>query len=380
MAQSIGSLYVLKSKTHKTGWRLLRETYEDGIRKQASVSPLAWVALGFSITMTLEQAKARAKQLNGENSVKRAEQGAIAKIARRVEKDQFHHSVFIPKDLNDQFIKWLDENIAGNEKHRDKIHSQWITAKKIIVALKLATPDYSSNKVMFYRYFANQEYSPDYAGKLLRIINMYGKFCARITGKYFETVPVPKGQHREMINDAYHDSKGFFGPSSPLTPEILQDCKSAIKDEQYKWLFCTIWFGLRPSELDQVLEDRTQGKYWRVEDGEVDVLWVYQPKLTSKPRNQRWKPIPVLFDEQKKALEYILTGGLQKPIAKTMRNHFPGHTTLYGGRKGFTDLMLDRQQSLENIAQWLGHSSIEMTWSRYKDKNRVGYTVPIKTG
>jgi hypothetical protein len=53
---------------------------------------------------------------------------------------------------------------------------------------------------------------------------------------------------------------------------------------------------------------------------------------------------------------------------KTMHFHFGKGITLYGGRKGFTDLMLSKNQSLENICVWMGHSTLQRTWTSYKSR------------
>lgn len=73
------------------------------------------------------------------------------------------------------------------------------------------------------------------------------------------------------------------------------------------------------------------------------------------------------------ALKDIEDGVLKKPLVKTLRKTFPDveGIGLYSGRKGFVDLMLKYGQTLENIAAWLGHSSIERTWKHYKDKDNV---------
>lgn len=375
MSESIGIFYVLKSSTHKTGWRLLRESWSEGERSQKSVPKTAWGALGFTDTMTLEQARARAHQLNSQNAIKRQEAQTLAKIANRVERDRLNHSAFVPEDLNQAFLKWLDNNGSGSEKHQERLRIHWSTSKKIIISLGLTSEQFAENKKQFYRYLSNQEYSLDYANKLIQMVNRFGRFTSKLVGKFFEEIPSPTGHDREMINDAYFNSDGYIGPSEALTPDCLEDLKRHLSVQQYNWLYMTVHFGLRPSEADMVLEDRTH-KTWRVEEGEVDVLWVYQPKLTSKPRALRWKPIPILYPEQREALEIVYKGDAAKPLAKTIKKYTGAQITLYGGRKGFTDLMLDRGQDLEAIAQWLGHTSIEMTWTRYKDRTKVTYKKP----
>jgi integrase len=58
-----------------------------------------------------------------------------------------------------------------------------------------------------------------------------------------------------------------------------------------------------------------------------------------------------------------------------MKKLFGPNTTLYGGRKGFTDLMLANDQDFVHISQWMGHSSIERTWKNYKSKRVTHYNL-----
>lgn len=352
----------------------MKESYENGKRIQKTISKIAWPALGFTDSMSLEQARARAHQLNQQGAVERAEARSVARIAERVDRDRLHHSAFVPEDLNLAFLKHLEVNVTGSEIHLEKLKMTWATAKKMIISLKLTTEFFSENKKQFYRYLANQEYSLDYSKKILRMVNLYGRFCAKLTGKYFEQVPNPRGHDRELINDSYFESDSFVGASEPLTLDLLESLREQLPPEQHSWLRVSVWFGLRPSEIDQILADRNT-KHWRIEPGDPDVLWVYQPKLTSKPREQRWKGIPVLYKEQQEALSVLFEGKAAKPLTKTLKSKTGMHTTLYAGRKGFTDLMLDKGQSLDHISQWLGHSTTQMTLTRYKDKRRVQFTL-----
>ncbi len=107
--------------------------------------------------------------------------------------------------------------------------------------------------------------------------------------------------------------------------------------------------------------------------GNSALLWVFQTKLISVPPRYRWKLIPLVFEGQANAVKIIESGSFKRPLNKSVRHHFGKHTTLYGGRKGFTDLMLDHQQQLENISQWMGHSSIERTWRSYKSRRITHY-------
>jgi hypothetical protein len=49
------------------------------------------------------------------------------------------------------------------------------------------------------------------------------------------------------------------------------------------------------------------------------------------------------------------------------------NNSLYGGRKAFTNLMLSKNQMIENISQWMGHSTIDRAWKHYKSRRIVHY-------
>lgn len=53
-----------------------------------------------------------------------------------------------------------------------------------------------------------------------------------------------------------------------------------------------------------------------------------------------------------------------------MVRYFGPGVTLYAGRKGFSDLMLSRGQSFENISIWMGHSTLQRTWRSYKSRRK----------
>jgi hypothetical protein len=100
------------------------------------------------------------------------------------------------------------------------------------------------------------------------------------------------------------------------------------------------------------------------------ILWVFQTKIVALPAEDRWKPIPIIFDEQHHALKILEQGNFRRPLMKTLKTNIGSQITLYGGRKGFSDLMLSKGQSFENISIWMGHSSLHRTWQSYKSRRR----------
>lgn len=346
----------------------MRTYYVEGKRQQKAVVRTTWTVLGFSDSMSLDQARARAGQLNGENSIKRKEQQSLAGIAARVERDRLHHSVFIPEDLNQQFIQWLEENTSGSPNYIEKVKIIWGTVKKSLIDLKLTPDQFADNKKKIFRYLSSNQVSPDYARKQLSLMNQYGKFCARIIGKWYEPIPFPTGIDREFIADAFLDSGKKSKTSEPLDIECLQTLKAKLTQREYNWMHVSLWFGLRPSEITMILEGPNEKK-WKVVARETDDLWVYQPKLTSIPRDKRWKLIPILFEDQRTALATLISREAEPPTMAKLSRSIPDMTlTRYAGRKGFLDLMLSLGQDLNNASLWLGHTNIERTLKSYKNR------------
>ena len=90
-------------------------------------------------------------------------------------------------------------------------------------------------------------------------------------------------------------------------------------EENYNWLLVSIWFGLRPIEIDNLKSP--QGKLWDlVEESGYMVLKVYQSKLSNLDRDKRWKYVPCLFPEQENLIELIQEGNFKRPLSKTIKN------------------------------------------------------------
>jgi hypothetical protein len=164
----------------------------------------------------------------------------------------------------------------------------------------------------------------------------------------------------------YQRNKNSRKASDPLPPEVLNQAAGKMNQANFNWLFISVWLGLRPQEIDNLHET----ELWRVETPIVGrkVFWIYQTKIIALPPDDRWKPIPILYEEQEFAMRIIESGNFKRPLVKTMRQYFSKDIDLYGGRKGFTDLMLSKGNTIENISIWMGHSTLDRTWRSYKQK------------
>jgi hypothetical protein len=114
-------------------------------------------------------------------------------------------------------------------------------------------------------------------------------------------------------------------------------------------------------------------------DGEMPVLVIYQSKLKNVPDvEDRWKKVPLIHSEQKNIMEIIESGKIDEPLSKTLQNRFGEGHTLYGGRKGFHELMVKRLEENElYVVRWLGHRSLDMAMKHYAKKDTV-YWTPAK--
>ena len=123
----------------------------------------------------------------------------------------------------------------------------------------------------------------------------------------------------------------------------------------------------------QEIDNLHESDLWRVETPLVgrNLFWIYQTKIIALPPEDRWKPIPILYEEQEFAMRIIESGNFKRPLVKTMMQYFSKDIDLYGYRKGFTDLMLSRGNTIENISIWMEHSTLDRTWRSYKQKMKL---------
>lgn len=375
----MGSYYLKKLKNQK--WSLYHQSYSGGNRVQERVSDIALLDLGLHPEDGYIKAYEKVKLLNQSNS---REKDKIRKSAKRVEELSSLNEELFPQAHLVEFQSILEQENFGSEKHLKKLHSHFNFIQKMCVSLNLDASEFKSNSKKIYKYFIEQKISPSYASRLITILNRWGVFVSKSRNKFYEEVQIPKGNQLSAIADAQQTKSGINTElgvrteSLPLSPEKLNTAKGRLSGEHYNWLFLSIWLGLRPEEVD-LLKNLKRFKVEADLKRKLTILHVYQSKLRSVAENKRWKYIPIIFPEQFRCLEIIKDGRFERPLNKTVRKHVGSGITLYGGRKGFVDLMLSKGQKLEDISMWLGHKDISTTWLHYKDKVSVGFTLTSET-
>jgi hypothetical protein len=326
--------------------------------------------LGFHSRMSITDAKARAKQINAQRWIKeqekRIQRKAIQEIEARRKLEAGLPSEFVA-EFENRFLRVRDSEIESGRRKRTRARIIWTAAQKMISTIPVDPTDWFYHTLEMYDYFQRQKYSIRYAQAILRFANLWGFFISKKLGHPFLPVPAPKGFERMRIIDANCEKTGGVRKAStPLTPDDLDCVSGKMNQPNFRWIFLTVWLGLRPKEVDNLKD----ASLWKVEILPTGrkVLWVYQTKIIALPPEDRWKPIPILFEQQEFALRIIESQNFRRPIMKTMKRHFAAGIDLYGGRKGFSDLMLSKGQLFENISIWMGHSTLDRTWRSYKQK------------
>lgn len=362
-----------KRRDGSEGWSLVI----DGTRAK----PDAYTAFGLPKSLTISEAKVRLESIRANQRLKKQE-SKIAAVAERKSKERDEAIAFLPQaDIQEFETNVLAPKFLGlptlDPKHKTAI--RWQSALKVLAEVKLTPADWYQREYQFYIALERRQYSPDYANRIITLLNLYGFFYCH---KYLRPfAPIPKLGKRHRGKQAMAASKAGRGKKSKrLTPEMLEAQKSNLLVENYNWLFVSVWLGLRPEEVDTLVKPEPGFESYLTEaSDETPILNVYQPKLAYlEDEDKKWKRIPLLLPEMLKAHRLIQQGQLRRPLNKTMRKYFGARLTCYAGRKGFMDLMQSLDQDPFNISQWMGHTTLNRSFKDYKDKSVVHFNKPKK--
>lgn len=362
----------LARKSGKNGFKVLwRIQGKNGVNR--GVPREEWPNLGFDDRMTLEQAKARASQLNKLNKLSKIEAKRNA-IQARLSEERLTQQVFLPDEMATEF------EARKLKLDKPKTRYYWNCARRIISEVALEPKEWADNKESFYRAFISRAMSGTYIRAVLPLVNEWGMFVARRHGTFFLPVPYPRGGWLKDIKEAYRRKRMSSDPSvkkpgnkksRPLTPEMLESKASQLSVENYRWLKRTVWFGLRATEADSLSRPSAPDTWWldETEDG-IKVLAVFQSKLYGQDEEDRVKYIPCFTREQLQCIEELSLPAV-RPSRKAVIQIFGPQITTHGGRKNFTKLMKKYGQDFQDVSRWLGHADIQRTFQDYFEKVQV---------
>lgn len=337
-------------------WQL---TFRKGSNRSRNVSKTSSEAsgLGFRRDMSFEDARALAKSLQNVEWLTRRH-----KAYERTEHQEKLRGAF----LTDQDAEEFEQKYLKEYKITQ---AWWKIVQQLILDIGIHPSEWFDRKSLVYGAFKSRKYAPNTAKKILRYLNIWGYFICKKYNRAWFKVPGLDGSWKNQLELTRKTS----GASKPLSPELLESKKNSIPESAFKWLYISVWFGLRPREIDNLT--KVNDKLWYIQD---DVLCIFQEKLFERgvPQDDCWKYIPVEFPEQRQALEYIKEGNFKKPIGacgRFMEITFGKGFSYYAGRNNFSGLLRDRGYDLEARKHWLGHLSIKTTeaYDRKTMKSKV---------
>lgn len=356
-------------------WRLVIDDYSGGDRISLYPKKSNYRHYGFDPEEPYESAMEKLKSIQAQNRMDRLSERR-AKIEKRIALDDLKESAFIPRSLYGRFLDWLKERRLWDQ-FPDRTESHLRCMRNLILEVNLAPDIWADRPEVIFRWFLKKKLSVSYLEKVLPLLNAYGFFYCREFKKPFLPIPSPRGELIRRIEDAnLAERNGSQDPSKSLTPSLLLNC-SGMLPEQYRWMRISLFFGLRPSEID-ALSLISLNTRWKVSNfNQTPVLWVYQHKLIKIERERRWKRIPAILPEQRELIQELRKGSpIARPLLKTIRRYLGDGFGAYAGRKGFEALMRENGQSSINISRWLGHQDIRTTERHYRETEAV-YFDPI---
>lgn len=354
---------VSKTKYKKRNWRIKYQDRTGGKLKESCIAESRYRELGILPDMDIEDVRERLRSINSLDAIKRRLATRQKIDAKQKEEDEVE-SAFLSKTDRVEF----ERDVLMRKRQDRKVLSHWAAARRVIKSLGVEVQDWEFQKHKFYDHFTEKQWSLSYIQKVLPILNKWGVFLARKYRLPFLPIPYPEGRDRQRIADAYYDKSPKGRTPRPLTPKMLEEKRSKFSVEQQNWMYVSIWFGLRPDEVDHL----AAGRHFRVEEQNgTRVLAIYQTKLASISREDRWKFIPIAHPEQEIALELALSRKLRRPLARIMSREFGDNVNTRSGRKNFFNMMLDLGHKFEEVSSWLGHQNVQRSWSNYRDRQRA---------
>ncbi len=297
------------------------ETKAKAPKRTWDIGKERWSSLGFHPSMSVLEVRARAKQLNSQLRLKRQEE-QLQEIKEKRLGFLTRHEAMLPDtfvaEFEERFVRARGNLTEEQRRRRNKQrYTTWRAAQKVIVTVGLEPSQWFFHNEHFYDVMFQSQFSIGYAQAILNIVNLWGQFISRKLSQPFSPIRRPQGYERQRILEGFYQKQSLCPqrrPSNPIAPEQLEKVRGIMNPKNFNWLFISVWFGLRPLEIDQLNDD----SMWTLEVLPTGrkLLWVYQTKIIALPREDRWKPIPILYDEQHFALKIIKDKNFRRPLTR----------------------------------------------------------------
>ena len=366
----------LKRKLKGFTVRLRSYTYEDRLKAgkehldyvESIVPEDEWSRYGFHRGMTYEEALQHIQVLNASTKLRDSqEKKARFKLLESEKKDKLLQSAYLPEQLVKEFEKKLTSETLSLTTVESKMIYHWKTAMRVISSLSIAPEEWGENRMTIL--VALKGFAPSTVVKQINLLNSYGSFYCKKLGKYFESILVRSGDLAKLGDHYLEKTGGKTKEALGVTLSDMETIKISddLSEEEKRWCVLCLGFGLRPSEVESIVNMSHGPKTITVKSGSVVI---YQPKLTNLPRNKRYKEVLISHQFQKDALKIYLSGEKVKMpsrymIKKVLKNEEYG---LYSFRKGYEGIMINLGSDFIRASKDLGHASIERTYRNYRKR------------
>jgi hypothetical protein len=204
----------IPEKKHPPKWKLQFVSYKRSEavnpksikpKKEWDVRKHRWRSLGILDSMSLIEARLRARQLNAQATIKKQE----AALQRRKEKDLAHalaNDALIPlafrAEFESRFLSRPQRFSSPRSKERQqKAHVLWNAAQKLILHIKQEPSEWYLHQFTINDFFFDRGYSISYINKIIKILNLWGFYMPRKIDRPFLPVQKPHGYEKQRLVD-----------------------------------------------------------------------------------------------------------------------------------------------------------------------------------
>ncbi len=231
-------------------------------RREWDISKNRWLALGFYESMSIDDAKVRARQLNIQITIKRQEEQLL-----KAKDAQSRNYAVLPAEFVAEFeqifVRKNDSQIEQRLRRTSRAQTIWRAAQRLIIAVNVEPSHWVYHSRQIHEYMINEKMSMRYAHSVLAFANLWGYFICHKMARPFLPVRPPRGYERMRLIEAnYQKQSGVARASKPIGPDDLDRIANKINKKNFNWLFISVWFGLRPKEIDNLQNH----DFWRVEE------------------------------------------------------------------------------------------------------------------
>lgn len=262
--KSRGTFWVNERENGK--WRVLFQNWSNGKKEKTETIPKSmYPEMGLTPEMSASEAK---QEIAVYNKIRKKDicitQSQIRALKRLQEMKEYDKTIF-PPQMVAEFVSRLQSRSEGQPKFKLRLIRNFEIVQEMCFELNLLPHAYDENLDRIIGYFKDEKrrYSASYAEDIIWVLNKWGHFYSRHRKTFFEPIDRLRGKTRASIKVENSKKKGVRRESLRMTTETLKQLKLKIDSTKleeiykYNWVLISFVFGLRPSECDAVIKEKS---------------------------------------------------------------------------------------------------------------------------